>query len=272
MTLASMKLLQQTVQAKAFLGDSPGNGSTLSLRKANLDADTAHALESLQAIGALQCVEECHGVWSCKLTPFGLQHLRHTHVAAMPTGVFRPPDALARLEDEELNECSAWELLTLLGHQGWRLVKSPKKPKERKQLPPISASSLARDMASGQLLWYLPSTATAQQWHYMRALVGAPRFFDSGSLQVLHHCQPKKYYVKVLEGKSDGQLPVAIMDAMPAEDRPLLLDGEPEDWASGLLEPAGQVRGARDLSLTDGALYWSGAIAERDEEEDLVIL
>ena len=199
---AMLELLLDMVQAKAFPSESRGHV---------VEAQRVDMLHCAQQLLHANIVEEreCrHFVF----TDLGLQKLRHTHKSTTPVRFFKSVQELADLEPVEWKDCSSWELMVLLKHHGWILKRAPDaKVVKRDPLPPHTLEMLE----AGNLVWYLRSSSLQQQQtRYMLSLLNSEMLFRNHSLLELHHCQPKKYYEKVLLAESDGVLAVqAIRDA-----------------------------------------------------------
>lgn len=213
-----MKLLQRFVQAKAFpcQNESTHEPRHLKLQLDSADSQFKDAAEALLNLKAIEvCSEGAEREW--RLTLSGLQQLRHVHMSSVPTPVFRSPEALADLPSEDWVACSSWELFTLLKHHGWTLRQAPSTRARRQALMP-------HKLNADELVWFLPSTAVHPHWCYMLALLKSTSLFQSGDLEVLHHCQSKAYYTKVLERKHRGHVALPDKSLIDRPDPKLVLE------------------------------------------------
>ena len=207
-TADGAKLLQQMVLAKAFPFDSLGS----TCRTRSVDPQDPAALEAARSFeqhGVIQRVGEHQYVF----TEHGLQRLRHMHRCTLPTRFFQSIQDLDELELEDLKQCTTWELLTLLKHRHWQLRQAPQpKALKTRPLPPVTAAALD----AGERVWYSRTISLQSQTSYMIALLQSEEQIQAGSWQMLHHCQPKRYYDAVLNGSSDGVvLALQDVEAMP---------------------------------------------------------
>ena len=84
-----------------------------------------------------------------------------------------------------LQDCTAWDLVLLLGDQEWTMCAVMNKGAAHlKRLPPYSIGS--------PKVWY--STGKAPSVHYLRALLQAEEILAKGQPS-LHHLQLESYYI-----------------------------------------------------------------------------
>ena len=243
MSEAMMKILTRMVVAEAFprsgshLGDSGGHCTVQSW-----DHEALTCLEALKNMGMVELLPEVDGFDAERMyvfTRLGVQSLRHVHQCTAPARFFRTVGELADIPHAEWPYCSNWELFKLLQHEGWQLRRAPP-PKIIKRNPlPAHTSAALR----GHLLWYLPGESLQSRRPYMLALLQSKTLFESLALAELHHCQPVKYYEKVLDGRSDGTLELRPIQDSEDEAPKLSLDVS-EDPAPGAIRDVA-VRPAR---------------------------
>lgn len=207
---AASHLLRDAVLGRAFPNCS--REQWLVLDTSN-DAVMAAAKE-LQALGIFEPQSLAGGSACFALTPRGVQQLHHMHAVQHPEKVFRSAETLAALPAPQMLECTSWELMQILKHQGWEMKKCPAGQK-RRGLPPITRSTVERK-------FYLSSLHAHSKHHmaYMKALCQAETLFEHGVVHAIHHGQNPTYYQAILDEAHDGVIapvPLAIEAGGSAE-------------------------------------------------------
>ncbi|CAE7825398.1 SHE10 [Symbiodinium sp. CCMP2456] len=220
-----LNVLNDLVAAKAF----PSTETRGQLVVGSADREKLQCLETLRQRGMVSMLLEEEGQSSYAFTSLGAQSLRHLRQCTAPARFFKSPSELADIPAVEWQYCTTWELLTLLQHSGWLLRQAPQ-PKDLKKrpLPPHTAEALA----DGNLVWYVRGLSLHNSKLYMLSLLRSKEFFEKSSLAELHHCQPIRYYEKVLEGSSDGTVALAHLSLEDKEAVPCLSLDVAEDFQS----------------------------------------
>ena len=171
-----------------------------SQRNAEIRTAAVHELRQHKAVEQrLACPGSAAAHWC--FTPFGARQLMHMHEVRSPECVFRDPATLAVLPIDDVLECSSWELLQMLQHQGWVIKKAPAKLKDRRGLQPVTSSTL-------QKVFFLASVHTSSKpiIAYLKVLCASAELFARGELEAVYHAQPEKYYLSILQEGSNGQI------------------------------------------------------------------
>lgn len=187
------------------------------------DAALCEGLQELRSLGMVNPSRQDSSSHSWFLTPCAMSALVHMREVHKPCKIFKPAEELAALPLEDLSSCTGWELLQILWHQGWSLRHGPQKVSLRRSLPPVT-----RHSAGKTFYWSSPNITGKQAVAYMRALCSSEHLFDCGFVQAIHHGQPEKYYLGVLDQSHNGQV---YADPLPLEnqmtEQPLALQDVP---------------------------------------------
>ena len=218
-----LNVLNDLVVAKAF----PSTEARGQLVVGSADMEKLQCLETLRQRGMVSMLFQEEGQRSYAFTLLGAQSLRHLRQCTAPARFFKSPSELADIPAVEWQYCTTWELLTLLQHSGWQLRQAPvAKRLNIEPLPPHTAEALA----DGNLLWYVRGLSLDKSKAYMLSLLKSKELFEKSTLAELHHCQPIRYYEKVLEGSSDGT--VTRLSLQDKEAVPILSLDVAEDFLS----------------------------------------
>ena len=138
----------------------------------------------------VECDSESATDSAWAFTAVGLQRLQLSRLVCKPELVFkaRPFEQLC------LEDATPWGLLAALHRGGWKLKMCTNK---RRLLPHTPGAAL---------VWYTSTPNLSRIRKYMSALLKSRELFQAGTLQMLHHGQPVKYYDAVLKGTSDGMI------------------------------------------------------------------
>ena len=101
--------------------------------------------------------------------------------------------------------------------------------------------------------WYLSGVSLRKSRVYMRVLLQSAELFGAGRVKEIHHLQPLKYYDKLLQGKSTGEVEApALADAPPVPQ--LRLDVEEEEDVPALADQLpSESRPAIAVAVADAA-------------------
>ena len=177
------------------------------------------------------------------LSESGMQQLRTARVLVAPSPVFVVPTDRAALAD-----CTTWEMLMLMNSEGWTLRRKPSKEALlRRPLAPL------RNSDDDTKFWYLSGVSLRKSRVYMRVLLQSAELFGAGRVKEIHHLQPLKYYDKLLQGKSTGEVEApALADAPPVPQ--LRLDVEEEEDVPALADQLpSESRPAIAVAVADAA-------------------
>ena len=113
---------------------------------------------------------------------------------------------LMQVRDEaNINELTLWELVRSLELSGWVWRSAPKAIADRQDLAPVM---LDCDSQPHPRVWYSPGVE--QNASYMRCCLQSKAWLQSGRLEMLRHCQSKRYYTAIEGNTSNGSL--SVMD------------------------------------------------------------
>ena len=114
-----------------------------------------------------------------------------------------------------IKDMSSWELCERLQCDGWIVRKAPAK-KQRLAVSPYVGGDSPKHI-------YMISSSFKYAKEYMRCLIQGDEWLRDGRLKALHHFQHVRYYKRILDGKADGSVLMALMADEDEKGRPALV-------------------------------------------------